>query len=131
MPPAAVSQPTTVHLTETEANSEPVNQHSGRHALALDASRGCVPLPDFVFARPVTITITYSDLDIVGARETTLALYQWRNGAWQDAAGTCSPPSAYVRDPAHNRIGVAVCQTGLFALFGQDAPLVYLPWIRR
>lgn len=131
VPPAAVSQPTTIQLTETEANSEPLNQHSGRHAIELSASRAGAQLPDFAFSRPVTTTIVYSDLDIVGARENTLALYQWRNGAWQDAAGTCSPPSAYVRDLALNRISVAVCQTGLFALFGMDAPLVYLPWIRR
>jgi hypothetical protein len=79
----------------------------------------------------VTTTIVYSDLDIVGARENTLALYQWRNGARRDGATTCSPPSSYVRDPAHNRISVAVCQTGLFAMFGAEAPLVYLPWVRR
>ncbi len=131
VPPGAVTQPTTVHLTETEAGFEPANLHSGRHAIDLSASRGDAQLPDFAFSRPVTTTIVYSDLDIVGARENTLALYQWRNDAWRDGATTCSPPSSYVRDPAHNRISVAVCQTGLFAMFGAEAPLVYLPWVRR
>ena len=77
------------------------------------------------------MTITYSDMDIVGARENTLALYQWSQGAWRDAAATCSPSSGYMRDLPLNRIGVAICQTGLFALFGENAPLVYLPLIRR
>jgi hypothetical protein len=97
----------------------------------LHASRAGVALPDFAFARPVTTTITYSDSDMVGVRENTLALYQWRDGAWQDASATCSPPSAYAHDLILNRISAAICQTGLFALFGENAPLVYLPLVRR
>jgi hypothetical protein len=56
-------------------------------------------------------------------------LLWWDGSSWVDAAETCSPAGIYMRDLVNNVIGVEVCRTGLFGLFG-EGNRVYLPVVR-
>ena len=49
---------------------------------------------------------------------------------WLEATETCSQPSGYVRDLLNNRIGVSVCQTGRFALYGPTQSL-FMPIVHQ
>jgi len=103
------------------------------HAFTLEAYThpGNVPLPGYVFSRPVTITVNYSDADVSNvADENDLVLYLLNGVVWTDAAATCSPASIYQRNVAGNQILVAVCHLTEFALFGSSStPPVYLPLV--
>lgn len=54
---------------------------------------------DFTFHQPVTITATYSDVDVVILDETTLGLY-WRDGVTWRTDGLVTQE----RDVAHSRL---------------------------
>ncbi|MCX6028960.1 MAG: ABC transporter substrate-binding protein [Chloroflexi bacterium] len=131
VPPNAIDQPTTFHLIEAETESAPASRGSAHHAFDLDASRDGVPLAGFTFAAPISITIAYSDADLIGVWENTLALYYWDGTTWHDAATTCSPSSTYTHDQVSNQISVAICHLSQFALFGERWPSNYLPLVVR
>ncbi len=131
VPPNAIDQPTTFHLIEAETESAPAGRGSAHHAFDLDASRDGVPLTGFTFAVPISITIAYSDADLIGVWENTLALYYWDGSTWHDAATTCSPSSTYTHDQVSNQISVAICHLSQFALFGERWPSSYLPLVVR
>jgi parallel beta-helix repeat protein len=86
---------------------------------------GCVsslpgPIPcQPAFQTPVTITIHYSDADVVGLDESTLRLYHWTGSSWEDAADTCTPASTYVRDTAGNVLQVAICHLSRWGMGGR------------
>ena len=81
----------------------------------------------FVFEAPVTVTLEYSDADLGGANEDTLALLTWDTStqAWVDAA--CG---AYGRYPAENRLVVPICHLSRFGLFSESYA-VFLPLVVR
>lgn len=94
------------------------------------------PVPSYTFSQPVTITLVYTDSDIVGTEEALLALYYWDtvSSAWRDAATSCSPVSTYVREMPINRLSVAICHLSEFALMGiknEYMHKLYLPVIWR
>lgn len=64
------------------------------------------------FDAPVTITYTYSDADILGLRETTLALYHYHNSSWQKLENCTT-------DTAANTISCTSNSFSIFGLFGQ------------
>jgi uncharacterized repeat protein (TIGR01451 family) len=100
----------------------------GRHAFALVVYRGGQAASPYWFAGPVTVTVGYSDQDIARLREDTLQLrYLDAGGQWQDAAATCNPPNAYIRDLAANRLTARVCRTAEFALAGAAKSLAFVP----
>jgi hypothetical protein len=87
---------------------------------------GCTFLPDFVFGRPITITVRYSDEDVSGLIEEELILAYWTGTTWQDAAATCgfdNPADAYVRDTGENWLSVPVCHLTDFSIQGRLAPI--------
>jgi len=92
-------------------------------AFTLDAYVDGQHQPGFVFARPLTVALTYSDSDVAAVKEAELVLYYWTGAAWADAAETCAPMSKYQRDLAANRLSVAICHLSEFALFGPSNPL--------
>ncbi len=81
------------------------------HAFELDAYRGVDLLTDYVFAEPISITIHYTDTDVIGMDEETLTLYHWDGNSWVDAA--CG---AYDRHPDENWLSVSICHLTPFAL---------------
>ncbi len=117
-PSTAFSQTTTIALTPTIANPPP---HLGfaLHAFDLAAYQSGVPVNDWAFQAPVTVTIHYSadDLHII-RDEGTLALWRWDGQMWSDAAETCEPVSSYQREPDQNLLSLPICRAGYYALFG-------------
>jgi hypothetical protein len=99
----------------------------------LEAYQGSNYLPGFTFAQPVQVTLQYSNAAVAGMDELQLKLlyFDTTTGLWVDAATTCSPPSQYVRDPANNRLTVAICHLSQFGLFGAAPYLIYLPKLSR
>lgn len=91
------------------------------------------PLDTFVFVKPVTVTIQYTDADIQDMTEGSLLLYYWdtSSSTWKDASTTCTPNSSYVRDLVNNTISVNICHLTEFALMGNSGSRVYLPTIVR
>jgi uncharacterized repeat protein (TIGR01451 family)/CSLREA domain-containing protein len=88
-------------------------------------------LPGFVFSRPITLTLTYTDTDLAPiSDEAGLRLYYATDHGWADAATTCTPPSNYQRNLPANQLAVAVCHLTQFALLGPATrTFTYLPVI--
>jgi hypothetical protein len=101
------------------------------HAFGLEAYQNGVFASGFTFSVPVTVTIHYTETDLVGMDKTTLRLYYWdtNTSKWEDAATTCMPHSAYDRHPNENWLAVAICHLSKFAMFGQHR--IYLPLVMR
>jgi PKD repeat protein len=139
VPTGAVTQPTTLIYTPVSTTSVPPGYLFGGLAFTLVASQGGTIVSDFSFLRPVAVTINYTDAEVVGIDESTLALFYWDTvtSSWQDVATTCSPPSSYWRYPSHNKVVVCICHLSQFGFFGiiGDSPAydgsVYLPLILR
>jgi hypothetical protein len=76
---------------------------------------------------PAVITVAYGDTALRGTLEAELRLYAWSGTEWVE-------PSCAGRTPLHltqdNLFVVPVCETGTFALFGDDYE-VFLPLITR
>ncbi len=122
IPPDAVTETFTLLYTPLGAPTDPPAgwRYAGR-AFALSAYRlgHVVTVP---LGLPAVIALTYSDGEVAGLLEDTLRLLARDDGGWVDAATTCAPASAYLREPGANRLQVAVCRLGEFALFAQPAP---------
>ncbi|HEY67394.1 MAG TPA: hypothetical protein G4N97_03895 [Thermoflexia bacterium] len=84
----------------------------------MEAYRNGVLVPGYVFAKPLTVTIHYSDEDVAEVSEDALGLYYWDGAAWVDAA--CGP---YDRHTDANWLSVPVCHLTEFALLGSSSTL--------
>ncbi len=110
----------------------PPGQLFAGRSFTLDAYRDMQWLNGFQFDRPVEVTVYYRDEDILGIDEASLRLYYWDEDtlAWVDGAETCSPTSAYTRDPLNNFISLPICHLSRWDMHGV-APgsgfQVYLP----
>ena len=123
-PTNAVTQTTTFILDiDQSSTSEPGYIFAG-HLFFLIG-----PNKEFRFSAPVAITLEYSDRDIQQVPdEDQLRLYSWAH-FWIDASNTCTPATAYTRNPSVNRISVPVCISGPYGLFGSYQ--TYLPLVAR
>ena len=94
-------------------------------AFDLDAYRDGEPVLGIELAAPLTITIHYTDADVLGLDEETLELRTWDGGKW-----TGDGVTIVSRDPAINRVVVTVDHLGSFALFGPgERQTIYLPLV--
>ncbi|RLC81610.1 MAG: hypothetical protein DRI61_03640, partial [Chloroflexi bacterium] len=136
VPTGAVRAPTVLVYTPlpTPTHSFAGGLGFAEHAFRLEAYQEGVLRSGFVFSRPLTVTLFYSDDAVDGLEEDSLRLYYWDGGGWADVAGTCTPPSAYDRDPVHNQLSVVFCHLTEFALAGakeQYQKRIYLPLVVR
>ncbi|MBL7063649.1 MAG: hypothetical protein ISS49_05490 [Anaerolineae bacterium] len=131
VPPGAVSQPTNLTYTPFSAPGYPAPAmlSFAGHAFGLEAYLGGSAQQGFAFSKPVTITIHYSEADVVWLGEDALTLDFWDGGGWVDAATTCTPVSTYDRRPDGNWLAVPICHLSEFALFGEGKHYVYLPLV--
>ncbi|GAB4269807.1 MAG: hypothetical protein Kow0080_13760 [Candidatus Promineifilaceae bacterium] len=82
----------------------------------------------FVFNKPITITVSYNEQQVLaaGLTETSLTLKYWdsaaNNGAggWIDAATTCTPVSTYTYDPVNNQYRLQICHFSRFGVIGAN-----------
>jgi uncharacterized repeat protein (TIGR01451 family) len=117
VPAGAVTEAVTLVYVPQETATPSAGFFFAGHAFDLDAYKGDALVPGFVFSKPVTITINYSDADVTGLDEDTLMLEYWDGNAWVDAA--CGP---YDRHQADNWLAVPICHLSRFALFSQMEP---------
>jgi len=80
--------------------------------------------PGFHFERPITLTIAYSDEDVVDIPrgEESLELRYWTGSEWSDDGITIVQ-----RDTVNNRLVVSIAHLTEFALFGKDTYFYYMP----
>jgi hypothetical protein len=117
-PAGALDQTTDLVLTPAVALGGEGFAFAG-HAFTLEARQGGDPVPGLAFGAPVTITVHYSDDDLRVVTDEDQLVLCWRSeSGWQDAAQTCVPASAYVRDEVNHVLSVPVCHLSLFGLFG-------------
>ncbi len=126
--PLSGAPTTTVALTPTLVAGCGEIAFAG-HAFELGVYRDGVLQPGLAFSVPVTVTIHYSTADVALLNDGgQIGLWRWSESGWKDAANTCDPPSAYYRDPINRVLGVPICGTGLFGLFG-PTNAAYLPLV--
>jgi hypothetical protein len=128
-PPDAVSQVSTVQLTPTMAFHRGDQRFVG-NAFELAVVDGTSLGGARSFDTAVRITINYSDLGVLVVDEESLLLMIEVDGVWVEATSLCTEPSEYDRDLPSNVLGVSVCDTGRFALFGETNQL-FLPIVGR
>lgn len=88
--------------------------------------------PVTTFNLPLTVTLTYTDTDVLGLSEASLALFYWDSGssAWLDAVTTCES-GAYTRDLVANSISLPLCHLSDFSVFGLPVQPTFLPLVVR
>jgi len=117
-PAGVVNSPTTFTFTPeiSPTQSTGLKNFAGIsfNLTAADASGN----PITSFQTPYTVTLNYSDENILGLDENSLFLYYWNTttNAWEDAASTCAPTSTYLRSPANNSLKIKICHLTEFAL---------------
>jgi PKD repeat protein len=133
VPGSAISEPITLLYTPVPSPTQPATSTLQfiNHTFDLDAYRGGQLLSGFVFSKPVTITIHYSDYDVQGVDESNLRLYYWTGGVWDDVINTCTPPSTYTHNLSQNVLGVPICHLTRIGVKGPALETIYLPIILR
>jgi len=126
VPAGAVSETIILALQPMAAPTEPplAGLRSGDETFDLSAYLGNDVLEGYDFLKPLTVTLRYTDTDVIGILESGLRLYYWDGSTWQDAANTCSPPSTYFLDTTANVLRVAICHLTEWNIQGPDM----FPW---
>jgi hypothetical protein len=129
IPRGAVTETTLLAYAAAGTATTPSGFAFAGRAFELDAYQNGMVSPGFAFNVPVTVTMHYSETDLVGMNETALRLFYWNEDTsqWEDVATTCTPPSTYERYPNDNALTIAICHLSKFALFGQYG--AYLPLV--
>ena len=91
-------------------------------------------MTECLFDLPITVTIHYSDTEIIGIDEDSLILNYWDedSAGWIDAVDTCEPSLEYDRHPEENWLSLQICHLSQFAMFGPEIiydQKIYLPLI--
>jgi len=115
VPIGAVTDTTTLVYTSVATATAPANFAFAGRAFDLAAYRNGELLDTVSFSPAATITVHYTDTDVVGLDEEQLYLYTWNTNSsiWEDAA--CGD---YDRHPETNWLSVPICHLSQFALFG-------------
>jgi ABC-type amino acid transport substrate-binding protein len=129
IPRGAVTETTLLAYAAVNTATAPSGFMFAGRAFELDAYQNGMMSPGFTFSVPVTVTMHYSETDLVGMSETTLRLFYRDDNTsrWEDVTTTCVPPSVYDRQPDENSLTIPICHLSKFALFGQHR--MYLPLV--
>lgn len=132
IPADAVDEPTTFALTPVE-EAPPTGPTLGFAGLTfhLNAFREGGYLGQFLFENPIRLDLGYTDEALGDLPEEELILSYREGDGWIDAATSCAPTSAYVRDPENNRISVEICHLSEFGLFAPVGQWLFLPAVQR
>lgn len=135
VPQGAVTDPIQLELSLSPypAQNAPSGLKFAGASLTLTAYQGGLPISNFTFAKPVRLTIHYSDSDVYRLDEDALQFDFWNGSSWQNAAATCTGGDYFFQvDKVNNILEVNICHLSDFALL---SPLklfpVYLPLTRR
>jgi hypothetical protein len=128
IPGGAVPETVLVTYTPLETATSPSGLTFAGHAFDLDVYRNGTFLPaSLELTIPATLTLHYTDSDIVGLDEASLVIEYWNQAtsAWEDAS--CA---SYLRSSEGNWVAVPICHLSRFALFGKKYT-VYLPLVLK
>ena len=128
IPAGAVTETIDLLYTPVDSVTVPSGFAFLNYAFELDAYRngGTELLRTLAFQQAVTVTIHYTDTDVIGLDESSLVLWYWNEALsdWEDAA--CGP---YDYHPGDNWFSVPICHLSRFAAFGEGYK-IYLPLVK-
>lgn len=113
IPVGALTETVMIAYTPTVTDTVPSGFSIIGQPFDLDAFREGIFVDGlFTFLAPVTITLSYSNTDVIGVDEDAITLDYWNDnvGVWEDAA--CG---LYDRHPAENWLAVPICHLSRFA----------------
>jgi YVTN family beta-propeller protein len=122
VPGDAVSETISLVYTYLEEPSHPSAWHFANHAFTLEVFKGGQLQPDYAFARPLRVTIEYTDADLGGFAEESLTLRTWDGAAWSSDG-----INLLERNLAGNELIVSLEHLSEFALLTIDHWEVQLP----
>jgi hypothetical protein len=111
-PPGAVSQEVIVTHTPQSASSLSINMKAIT-AFDLTAESAGSRLPVTSFDKPYTVTTYYTDAEITGLKEESLALHWWNNSTWEKL-------STSLVDTANNQVSASLDHMTQFVLIGES-----------
>lgn len=129
VPGEAVTETLLLVYTPVYTATAPSGFSFANRAFDLDAYRNGVFLTSGIrLSVPATVTIHYTETDVMGLDEGSLVLGRWNEAAseWEEAAD-----GSYDRHPEARWLAAPVRLLGQFALFGEALSTVYLPLIER
>jgi Leucine-rich repeat (LRR) protein len=132
IPVGALNGDTTFTFTPLPAPAyDPGELVDAHHSFQLTAENA-YGVPVITFNLPLSVTLTYTDTDVLDLSEASLALYYWNSGTstWLDAGTTCAA-GAYTRDLLANSFTLPLCHLSDFSVFGQPVRQTFLPLIVR
>ncbi len=128
IPGGAVTETVLVVYTPVETATSPSGLTFAGHAFDLDVYRnGAFLLESLELTIPATLTLHYTDSDVVGLDEASLVIEYWNQAtsAWEDAS--CG---SYLGSSEENWVAAPICHLSHFALFGKRYT-VYLPLVTK
>ena len=127
VPPGSLTETTSLmFLPGLEPLPPPEGFDSSGHAFDLDAYRNGVLLPALEFDPPFTVTITYTDTDVIRLDESTLGLWFWDGAGWSTEGISMTGHVTIT-----NQFEATSSHLSTFALFGAKLGRVYLPLILK
>jgi parallel beta-helix repeat protein len=133
IPAGAVTDTITIVYTPKDSQVAlplPENMVLGAHVFDLDVYRNDVHIPHFTFLKVMTLTSEYTDADVVGMIEDTLALYRGP-GIEAEWIGM-RPGESQTRDVENNLLTAYLLSTSRFREMGEGiACLLFLPLAMR
>jgi len=124
VPAGAVTETTTLVYSPEVTVTVPVDWLFGNHAFQLNAYMEGIPQLGFEFQLPISVTVGYSDADVMYLREQTLELWYWDGDKWSTDGITIIE-----RDTFNNQLVVTIEHLSEFAMFGEERWIIFLPLI--
>jgi len=101
--------------------------NAGDDSLVMIGTHGIRLESNAPISNPVTLSIQYTDHDLLGADEDTLVLYTWDGDQWVEA----KPCGGYLRYPEVNVLHAILCHLSDYVLLAERADRLYLPLVER
>jgi len=132
IPAEAVTETTTILYTPRHPQAVPdfiPGLAPGGHVFDLVAYREEKPVPDFTFEKIVTLTIEYTEDDVVMLEEDTLAPYRWTGDEWEKIGAR--PVETYTLDAEDDRLTVYLESLGRLSTMGVGGDCLFLSLVLR
>ena len=126
VPPGAVTGTVTLAYLPTHAPVPPPGMHSVGHDFVLEAYKDGVHLQGLTFDPPFTVTINYTDTQMIGLVEKTLGLWFLDGATWSTEGISVTAHMTLT-----NQLEATCGHLSTFALLGEELRRVYLPLILR
>lgn len=125
-PAGAVAGDVTVTFRPLAAPTAPTGELQAVRGFTLEARNAGGQLVTS-FAKPLTLTVRYTDAEVAGMYEPGLSLAYWDGDSW----ASLLPCAGCSHDRATNTITVSLSHFTEFALLAEDASATYLPGVAR